>query len=199
MTVRGDQMNHLELFTDGGAIKINGKFYGSSSYVIKFQNKYFTTNFPVAEGTNNHYELKAIRDGLVALLRGWQCKTLDIWIISDSEYSIKSITKWSRNWRKINGVWYTSSGSPALNWELIMEIKSLLENFRSYKFIKVKSHISTNLEESYEKFLKINKIKMTFIDYLKLIRMNELCDSNITKQFNQKRREIANELGREFV
>ena len=80
-----------------------------------------------------------------------------------------------------------------------MEIKSLLENFRSYKFIKVKSHISTNLEESYEKFLKINKIKMTFIDYLKLIRMNELCDSNITKQFNQKRREIANELGREFV
>jgi len=192
-------MDHLELFTDGGAIKINGKFYGSSSYVIKFQNKYFTTKFPVAEGTNNHYELKAIRDGLLAILRGWRCNDLDIWVISDSEYSIKSITKWSNNWRKIKGRWYTSSGSPALNWELIMEIKSLLENFRSYKFIKVKSHISTNLEESYEKFLKINKISMTFIDYLKLIRMNELCDANITKQFNQKRREIANELGREYV
>ena len=192
-------MDRLELFTDGGAIMINGKFYGSSSYVIKFQNKYFTTHFPVEEGTNNHYELKAIRDGLLAVLRGWRCDDLEIWIISDSEYSIKSITKWSNNWRKINGVWHNSSGSPAINWELILEIKDLLTKFKSYKFLKVKSHISTNLDSSYEKFLKVNRVKMTFVDYLKLIRMNELCDATITKQFNQKRKEIATQLGRAFV
>ena len=43
-------MEHLELFTDGGAMKIGDKIYGSSSFVIRYHNTYFTYTEPVSEG-----------------------------------------------------------------------------------------------------------------------------------------------------
>ena len=193
-------MDHLELFTDGGAIRIGNKFYGSSAYVIKYQKKYITSTCPVEEGTNNYYELKAMRDGLRKILRSWRCdENMEVWIISDSEYSIKCITKWFKSWRKINGVYYNSMGKPVANIELILEILDLLKQIGNYRFIKVRSHISTNLEKSYEEFIKINKLKITFVEYMLLIRFNELCDENIRKAFNQKRKFIAMKGGKDCV
>ncbi len=193
-------MSHLELFTDGGAIKIGKKFYGSSAYVIKFQKKYITSTSIVEEGTNNYYELRAIRDGLRKITKGWTCdKDLEVWIISDSEYSIKCITKWSKTWKKRNGVYYNSMGKPVANMDLILEIHELLKGIKNYKFLKVKSHISTDLEETYLKFIKKNRIEMSFPEYLYMIRFNELCDENIRKVFNQKRKEIAQKEGRVLV
>ena len=193
-------MDHLELFTDGGAIRIGNKFYGSSAYVIKYQKKYITSTCPVEEGTNNYYELKAMRDGLRKILRSWRCdENMEVWIISDSEYSIKCITKWFKSWRKINGVYYNSMGKPVANIELILEILDLLKQIGNYRFIKVRSHISTNLEKSYEEFVKINKLKITFVEYMLLIRFNELCDENIRKAFNQKRKFIAMKGGKDCV
>ena len=193
-------MDHLDLFTDGGAIRIGNKFYGSSSYVIKYQKRYITSTCPVEEGTNNYYELKAMRDGLRKLLTGWRCdNNLEVWIVSDSEYSIKCITKWSKTWKKIGGIYYTSGGTPVANIDLILEIKDLLKRISNYKFIKVRSHISTNLEKTYDEFLKLNKVDITFVDYMLLIRFNELCDENIRKAHNLKRKEIAIREGKVFV
>ena len=95
---------HVELFTDGGAIKINNEYYGSCSYVIKYGKKYFTSTDPVAKGTNNFYELKGIRDGLRAIVSNWkELQNTEIWIISDSQYSISCITEWFDNWYEKNG------------------------------------------------------------------------------------------------
>lgn len=192
-------MDHLELFTDGGAIKIGNRFYGSSAYVIKYQKKYITSTCPVEEGTNNYYELKAMRDGLRKILRSWRCDGIEVWIISDSEYSIKCVTTWFKSWRKINGVYYNSADKPVANIELILEIIDLLKQIKNYRFIKVRSHISTNLEKTYEEFKKINKLKITFVEYMLLIRFNELCDENIRKAFNQKRKTIAMKGGKDCV
>ena len=193
-------MDHLELFTDGGAIRIGNKFYGSSAYVIKYQNKYITASSPAEEGTNNYYELKAMRDGLRKIVTSWKCDgSLEVWIVSDSEYSIKCVTKWFEQWRKINGVYYTSTGKPASNIELILEIRDLLAKIRNYRFIKVKSHISTNLEKTYAEFMRINKLSISFTEYMLLVRYNELCDELIRREHNQKRKEVAMKGGKYCV
>ena len=192
-------MDHLELFTDGGAIRLGNKFYGSSAYVIKFQKKYITSTCPVEEGTNNFYELKAIRDGLRKIVRSWNCSKLEVWIISDSEYSIKCLTQWFKTWKKKNGVYYTSTGTPVSNIDIILEIQDMLKQLKHYKFIKVRSHISTNLEDTYEEFNKVNKLDLSFVEYMLLIRFNELCDTNIRKMMNMKRKEIAKAGGKVVI
>ena len=189
-------MDHLELFTDGGAIRIAGKFYGSSAYVIKYQKKYITSSCPVEPGTSNYYELKAMRDGLRKITNCWQCgDNLEVWIIADSEYAIKCVTKWIYSWHKVDGVYVTSSGTPVANIDLILEIRELLKRIGNYKFIKVRSHISTNLEATYKEFIRKNKLDITFVDYMLLIRFNELCDTNIRTAFNLKRKELAKRNG----
>ena len=193
-------LNHLELFTDGGAIRIGNTFYGSSAYVIKYQKKYITSYSAAEKGTNNYFELKAIRDGLCKIIRSWKCDdNLEVWIISDSEYAIKSITRWSRNYKKVNGVYYTSTGRPVANIDLILEIQDILKQIKNYRFIKVRSHISTNLEKTFKEFVKYNRINMSYTDYLILIRFNELCDENIRKAINMKRKGIAMKGGKWFV
>lgn len=193
-------MNHLELFTDGGAIPVGHTFYGSSAYVIKYQKKYITSSSPAQEGTSNHFELKAIRDGLRKITRCWKCgDELEVWIISDSEYSINSITKWVKYYKRKDGVYYTSTGKPVANIELILEILDLLKQIKNYRFIKVRSHISTNLEKTYKEFTSRNRINMTYTDYLVLIRFNELCDNMIRDAINFKRKSIAMKGGKWFV
>jgi len=192
-------LNHLELFTDGGAIRVGNTFYGSSAYVIKYQNKYITSSAPAEEGTSNYFELRAIRDGLRKITRSWLCDDLEVWIISDSEYSIKSITRWSKHYKRVNGVYVTSTGRPVANIDLILEIQEILKQIKHYRFIKVRSHISTNLEKTYKEFTKYNRINMNYTDYLVLIRFNELCDENIRKAINFKRKSIAMKGGKWFV
>jgi ribonuclease HI len=51
-------------------------------------------------------------------------------IISDSEYSVKSITVWSVNWKKNN--WKTSTGEPVKNKHIIEAILECMDNIREY-------------------------------------------------------------------
>ena len=83
--------------------------------------------------------------------------------------------------------------------DLILEIQEILKQIKHYRFIKVRSHISTNLEKTYKEFTKYNRINMNYTDYLVLIRFNELCDENIRKAINFKRKSIAMKGGKWFV
>ena len=193
-------LKHVELFTDGGAIKINNEYYGSCSYVIKYGKKYFTSTDPVAKGTNNFYELKGIRDGLRAIVSNWkELQNTEIWIISDSQYSISCITEWFHGWVEKGGKYYNKSGKEVSNIDLILEIREILSMLPKHKFMKIRSHIDHNIEKTFEEFKFVNKINISFTDYLLMVRFNETCDTRITKAFNLKRREIADKLNVELI
>lgn len=194
-------MNRLDLFTDGGAMKIGDTYYGSSAYVIRYKNKYFVRSNPVVTGTNNHFELKCIRDGLRDILNVWSnLNDIELWIVSDSQYSISCIMDWFDCWEKKCGKYYNKAGKEILNIELIVEIREMLERIPNYKFIKIKSHIeASDLERSFKDFKKKNKVKISFTDYLIMVKFNETCDTKIKNAFNIKRRDIARENGKEVV
>ena len=118
-------MDHLDLFTDGGAMKIGNNFYGSSAYVIRFKNKYFVRTNPVVEGTNNYFELVCIRDGLREILNGWShLNEMELWIISDSQYSISCITEWFTGWKREKAKYYNKSGKEVANTVISKEYPS---------------------------------------------------------------------------
>ena len=194
-------MDHLDLFTDGGAMKIGNNFYGSSAYVIRFKNKYFVRTNPVVEGTNNYFELVCIRDGLREILNGWShLNEMELWIISDSQYSISCITEWFTGWKREKGKYYNKSGKEVANIDLIIEIRERLEKIPNYRFIKIKSHIDLDkLEKTYKEFKKKNDVKITFTEYLLMVRFNETCDTKIKNAFNLKRRDIAKSNGKDVV
>lgn len=194
-------MDHLELFTDGGAIKIDDKIYGSSAYVIRFKNRYFISGEPVTEGNSERFELKAIRDGLKAILSGWLCDdNMEVWIVTDCKMAILSITELFDGWTKKNGTYYNKNKKEVLNIDLILEIRELLKYIKKYRFVKIKSHIDTTMiDATYEEFKSINNIDLSFTRYLMMARFNEMCDSRITKEINYKKRKIANRRGVQYV
>lgn len=193
-------MDHLELFTDGGAIKIGNTFYGSSACVIRYKEKYFTFTNQVNEGTNNYFELKAIRDGLKAIASNWRSLDgIEVWIVSDSQYSISCITEWFDGWSKIKGKYYNKSGKEVSNIDLILEIREILSHIPNYRFVKIKSHIDVDIQKSFIEFKKKNCIDISYTEYLLLVRYNETCDNKIRAALNIKRRDIARELGQEVV
>jgi ribonuclease HI len=123
-----------EIFTDGSAIKSKTKGI-SGGYGIFFgvdDKRNVSERLRVPKITNNVAELTAIRECLKILSH----KKKYI-IYTDSEYSIKSITLWSKNWIKNN--WKTTTGKDVKNKELIVEILDLLEKI-DVKFVHVRSH-----------------------------------------------------------
>lgn len=193
-------MDHLELFTDGGAIRIGDQFYGSSAYVIKFKNRYFKFSNPVEKGTNNLYELKSIRDGLRTIVSNWKALTnIEVWIVSDSQYSISCISEWFDGWKKVGKKYYNKSGKEVANIDLILEIREILQYIPHYRFIKIKSHIEIDIEKTYIDFKRKNNLNITLNEYLLMVRFNELVDGQIRKAFNMKRKEIAERNGLNVV
>ena len=193
-------MEHLELFTDGGATKIRKKYFGSAAYVIKFKGKYFITTDPVKEGTNNYYELKAMRDGLRAITSNWRSLAdTEVWIISDSQYAISCVTKWFNGWKCRRGKYYNSQGNEIANIELILEIRKLLEKIPHSRFIKIRSHIGASIDSTYQEFKMKNRLDVTLAEYLMLVHFNDLCDKAIANAMNYLRRDLARSIGVDFV
>lgn len=193
-------MEHLELFTDGGAMKIGDKIYGSSSFVIRYHNTYFTYTEPVSEGSSGMFELNAIKNGLQTIVRNWSdLKNLEIWIISDSQNSIACISNIFDVWKKTNGIYKNKHGKEVAYIDILLDIKKSLSQLSNYKFIKIKSHIDTDVEKTYDEFLEKNEVNISFIEYLMMIRHNERCDNKITSEFNYKRKELAKEKGVDVI
>jgi len=193
-------MERLELFTDGGATKIRKRYMGAAAYVIKFRGKYFVATDPVKEGTNNHYELKAIRDGLKTVTTNWRdLSNIEIWIVSDSQYAISCVTEWFHGWELKKGKYYNKMGKEISNIELILEIRKLLEKIPQYRFVKVRSHIGVEIEQTWVEFNRVNHLNLTFQEYLCLIHFNDICDKSIANAINYTRREIAKSVGRDLI
>ena len=125
-------MSHIDIYTDGSCIK--NKKNIACGYGVYFPNGEFSNisrpfNHPPL--TNQRTELYAIYTALKI------ANEFDnITIYSDSEYSIKSLTIWIKNWKKNN--WQTAQKKSVLNQDIIKNIDELMHN--RVKFIHVKAH-----------------------------------------------------------
>lgn len=106
------------------------------------------------EQTNNRGELQAISHALGnAAAEVKSGKTNHYNIITDSQYSMDSITKWSSGWEK-NG-WKTSTGAPVQNRDLIQNCRKHIADIESHQgkveFTKVKGHSGDHGNEMADK------------------------------------------------
>ena len=121
------------IYTDGSCIN-NGKKNAKGAYGVFYSKNDLRNKCEKLTGkiTNNVAELTAILECLKTLTPLGK-----YYIVSDSDYSINCITKWSKGW-SVNG-WKTSKGSDVLNKEIIQEILGYMDVL-NVKFIHVNSH-----------------------------------------------------------
>lgn len=128
----------IEVYTDGSFLKING--VKKAGYGIHFPNKELqdiANPFTREPLTNQRAELYAIYKALKRITEKLQYSKIHVY--TDSEYCIKSLTIWIKDWKK-NG-WKSSSGKPVANQDIIIKIDGILqENKRKVKFSHVYSH-----------------------------------------------------------
>lgn len=127
------------VFTDGSYIK-NYKGSEKSGYGVYFPN----SELPNISRPFIHYPLTNQRAELYAIFKALyyiknNLKVNKIKLYTDSEYSIKSLTIWIKNW-KLNE-WKTVNGKPVKNLDIIKNIDKMLSKLQSkVEFIHVKSH-----------------------------------------------------------
>lgn len=132
------------LFTDG-SFKTNTK---KSGYAIYLGEKATNIQEDMKGATNNYCELKSILVSLEIIKKYINFIKYPIVIVSDSEYSIKSITEWMKNWKNNN--WMTSSNKPPANLDLLKKIDKLMIYLNEqaikkdikFSFLHQNSHLS---------------------------------------------------------
>ena len=132
--LKGETTEHAEIIvhTDGGCDARRGGI-GAWAFIARIPGQPPVTKCEGVEGTtNNRMEMQAVIEALRMLEIGAK-----ITICSDSEYVIKGVTQWSRNWVR-NG-WVTRDGAPVKNAELWRELLDLYR-LHEVKFVHVKGH-----------------------------------------------------------
>jgi len=130
----------IKIFTDGSFKKLKNKQV-LCGYGIFFPNGELpnvSRPFIHEPLTNQRAELYAILKSLRNIIK--EGKNYDeIHIYTDSEYSIKSLTEWYKNWEKNN--WINSKKEPVLNQDIIKPIIKIIKSYNGkIKFTHVNSH-----------------------------------------------------------
>lgn len=124
------------VFTDGSCIPQMNK----CGYGIHFPNGEFkdiSKTFTKLPKTNQRAELYSIYKAIKKIQS--KDKNFNIKIYSDSEYSIKSLTVWIKQWKKNN--WISSSGKEVMNLDIIQKIDNLIgEHIGKIEFVHVRAH-----------------------------------------------------------
>jgi len=132
-------MNELIVFTDGSCLG-NGKKVTFAGYGIYFPNNEFedvSEPFTIKPVTNQRAELYAILHVFNLVIYD---KLKKLTIYTDSDYSIKSITKWAFKWKQ-NG-WKTKKGS-VKNLDIIKPLFKIYCDNKDKIILKhVKAHTS---------------------------------------------------------
>ena len=142
--------NHEDItivFTDGCCInngKKGEKILGGYGIFFGFNDPRNLAEPYYDEPTNNKAELYAIIKSIMIMEDTLiSDKKHKLFIFTDSDYSLKSFTKWAKDWEK-NG-WKKSDGGNIKNIELIKTGFTLYKKYKSQiKIIKVKAHTGKN-------------------------------------------------------
>ena len=135
--------------------------------------------------TNNEAELTGIFVGIQHASKEYPGKTL--YVFSDSEYCVKSLTEWIFTWYKTytlnkrNGIIIPSmmskGGTPVKNAQLIcLIINYIVTNDLYVQFINVKGHTKNNVEEQIKYFEKANKCILTTEEAKFITKYNHIVD-----------------------
>jgi len=131
-------MSEVIIFTDGSFVAATK----ACGYGVLFPNGEFSNisrRFKLEPKTNQRAELYAIYKAIKTVYKNSENKILNIKIYTDSEYSIKSLTVWIKNWKKNN--WKSSGGKDVMNQDLIKKIDDLIQKYPGkITFQHVKSH-----------------------------------------------------------
>jgi ribonuclease HI len=129
--------NH-KVFVDGSAFN-NGRkncYGGLGVFFADNDGRNVSIKITDAKVSNNVGEIKACIEAINIITKTDKAPTL-ITIYSDSEYTIKSITKWAKLW-EFNG-WKRRGNKEIQNKALIIELYKLYNKYK-IKFIHVRSH-----------------------------------------------------------
>jgi ribonuclease HI len=139
--------NQFCVFTDG-ACNFNGKKNASAGYAVVFPNnkEYNFSERLLNNPTNNRAEYCGIIKALEIANKIDPKNKEILYIYTDSELLINSVTKWIKGWKKNN--WMTAKKTPVLNKDLLIKIDNFI-NQRSVIFKHVKAHTNNMDWESY--------------------------------------------------
>ncbi len=126
----------IYIFTDGGA-KNNGKVNCNAAWAVFFaDNDSRNESGPIlVDPSNQKAELFAIHKALTKVPVD---EKYDIYIVTDSQYSIDCLTKWYKAWQK-NG-WKTAKKENVKHSVIIKDSLEILNNNKNIKFLHVNSH-----------------------------------------------------------
>ncbi|MBV70540.1 MAG: ribonuclease HI [Myxococcales bacterium] len=129
--------DELNAWTDGACSGNPGP--GGWGVVLQWRDYEKTLSGGELETTNNRMELMAAIQALASVHRA-----VPVHLRTDSQYVIKGITEWSKNWKK-NG-WQTKSGSPVKNEDLWRRLDTLCGQL-TVKWTWVKGHAGNEMNE----------------------------------------------------
>uniref|UniRef100_A0A6C0E964 ribonuclease H n=1 Tax=viral metagenome TaxID=1070528 RepID=A0A6C0E964_9ZZZZ len=136
----------IVVYTDGSCMK--SKTSHKCGYGVYFPNKeypHISRKFIHDPLTNQRAELYAIYKAIKTVNDDDTNK--DIHIFSDSEYSIKSLTVWIKQWKNNN--WKTANNKEVMNQDIIRNIDALMLSHKGkIKFTHVRSHTGKDDEQS---------------------------------------------------
>ena len=129
----------MHVFTDGACFA-NGSDKAVAGYGVHFPHEEYddlAEHFPYKPATNQRAELYAIYHALTIGLHDDMVD--DVFVYSDSEYSIKCITKWAPGWHKAK--WTRKTGGPLKNLDIIKPLYRLYSYNRDrVHFVHVRAH-----------------------------------------------------------
>ena len=132
------------VFTDGSYVRKTNK----CGYGVLFPNNDFNNisrKFTHEPLTNQRAELYALYKAILTVNKN--NSQLPIKIYSDSEYSIKSLTIWIKDWKKKN--WKSSTGKDVMNQDIIKKIDELIaKHIGLIEFQHVRAHTGKQDYES---------------------------------------------------
>lgn len=142
-----NNLKEIKVFTDGSFKKMSiGTACGYGVYFPNGELPNIGRAFKHTPLTNQRAELYAIYKALRVIIKS-NIKWEFIHIYTDSEYSIKSLTEWVKNWEKNN--WKNAKGDDVLNQDIIKPIYKVLKKYKNkVKFTHVRSHTGQQNFES---------------------------------------------------
>ena len=138
LIAKNSVLSDIAIYCDGACSPNPG---ASGTGIAVYQNTNLTElwfGLYDANGTNNTAELQGLISALT-LAKAYLEKNLTVEILSDSKYSIDSITKWASGWQRRG--WKKANGEAIKNPELVQSCFRLYQPLKnSVKITHVKGH-----------------------------------------------------------
>lgn len=189
-------MEKLRIFTDGGCISEDNKkekFHAATALIVcKNYDNIYKDSLQLPNHTHNYGEIEGIRRSLEfvkAFFEKEKEKNYIVEIYSDSMLYVNSLNVWIYNWLKKmkNGVIYTSTNQPVINQESILAAHNILIGLKCEKHLyHINSHLQgEKLKHAYDKFIKRNKCKISFEDFVFAAKKNDECDKLVSNELSK--------------